>query len=161
LIPCILREREDKKQPNSQRIVEPLVPTWVKINIEILEGRGLASEDINGRSDPYVKVECGRWKQRTKVKKETLNPTWTDAKYELNYNDTQEKEITFIVKDHDRVGKNDLIGQFQVSIPKIPPNKEMNRWFRLVPENNDNTKKKPDKSYGSLYVRLFKQVQVS
>jgi len=160
LIPYILREREDKKQQNSLRIVEPLVATWDKINIEIVEGRGLSAEDINGRSDPYVKVECGRWKQKTRVKKETLNPSWTDAKFELYYNDTQEKDITFIVKDRDRLGKNDLIGSFQVSISKIPPNKEMNRWFRLIiPEGSNTTKKKTDKTYGSLLVRLFKHVQ--
>jgi len=137
-----------------------LVATWDKINIEIVEGRGLSAEDINGRSDPYVKVECGRWKQKTRVKKETLNPSWTDAKFELYYNDTQEKDITFIVKDRDRLGKNDLIGSFQVSISKIPPNKEMNRWFRLIiPEGSNTTKKKTDKTYGSLLVRLFKHVQ--
>jgi len=161
LIPCILREKEDKKQCSSLRMVEPLVPTWEKITIEILEGRGLAAADINGRSDPYVKLECGHWKHKTRVKKETLNPVWTDAKFELQFSETEEKDITFLVKDHDRVGKNDFIGQFQVSIAKIPPNKEINRWFRIQPpenpeRNTTNTRKKSEKTYGSIYVRLHK-----
>jgi len=176
LIPCILREREDKKS-QSPKMVEPLVATWEVIFIEILEGRYLSSEDIDGRSDPYVKIECGTWKEKTKVRKETLNPTWNDAKYSLKYDERNlEKEIIFTVKDRDRFGKNDFIGQFRVNIAKIPPNKEMNRWFRLKPLDSEelltsskdgtnkrqktvssNKKKQQEKTHGSLNVKLLKQ----
>jgi len=81
----------------------------------------------------------------------------------LQFSETEEKDITFIVKDRDRVGKNDLIGQFQVSISKIPPNKEMNRWFRLQPPENpehNTTKKKSEKTYGSIYIRLHKHASL-
>lgn len=49
-------------------------------------GRGLAAEDLNGKSDPFMKITAGKgWKRKTKVRKETLTPKWTDAIYELEY----------------------------------------------------------------------------
>eukprot|EP01124_Arcella_intermedia_P029558 TRINITY_DN6286_c0_g1_i3.p1 TRINITY_DN6286_c0_g1~~TRINITY_DN6286_c0_g1_i3.p1 ORF type:complete len:171 (+),score=47.53 TRINITY_DN6286_c0_g1_i3:756-1268(+) len=127
-------------------MIEPLVPTWSTITIEILEGRGLNPEDYNARSDPYVKLYCGSWAQRTKVKKETLNPVWEDSKFQLQYKDAEkEKDITFIVKDYDRITKNDYLGQLKISISKIPLNKQMDRWFRLTPTHAHLKKRKEKK----------------
>jgi len=142
LIPSIIKDNEDKKK-DSPKIVEPLVPTWDKIIIEVKEGRSLAKHDLNGRSDPYVKIECGEWKKKTKVRKENLNPLWSDAVYELNYKEAgDEDEIWFYVRDRDSLGKDDYIGEFHVSIKNIPPNKELFRWFRLLPHREIKMKNK-------------------
>jgi len=139
LIPHLIRKNH----------VQPLVRTWDKIYINVVEARGLMSKDINGKSDPYVKLSCDTWKERTKIMQETLNPKWNET-FELNY-DTQCLKILFKVMDHDRIGRDEFLGTFTVSIRGIPPNKEMNRWFRL-----QGTGKKDEKVTGSVYVKFQK-----
>jgi len=138
-----------------QKLVEPLVPTWSKVFIQIVQGRGLAAEDLNGKSDPYMKISAAKgWKKKTKVRKETLTPKWTDAFYELEY-DKAHTEILFEVWDYDRVGKNEFLGKFVVSIPSLPPNKEVARWYRL-----EERGRKGEQALGSIFVRLRKVAPV-
>lgn len=134
-----------------QKIVEPLVPTWSKLVVTIVQGRGLAAEDLNGKSDPYMKVYAAKgWKRKTKVRKETLTPRWTDAVYELEY-DKAHTELLFEAWDYDRIGKNEFLGKFIVPIAAIPPNKEIGRWFRL-----EERGKKGEQALGSIFVKLHK-----
>jgi len=48
----------------------------------------------------------------------------------LDY-DKAHTEILFEVWDYDRIGKNEFLGKFVVSIPSLPPNKEVARLYRL------------------------------
>eukprot|EP01128_Nolandella_sp_AFSM9_P002017 TRINITY_DN1240_c1_g1_i1.p1 TRINITY_DN1240_c1_g1~~TRINITY_DN1240_c1_g1_i1.p1 ORF type:complete len:435 (+),score=96.80 TRINITY_DN1240_c1_g1_i1:94-1305(+) len=137
-------------------LVEPLVPTWSKMHIQVLEGRGLAAEDLNGKSDPYMKITCGTvWKKKTKVIMANLTPKWTDARYELLYEDAstdkKDQQILFEVWDYDRVGKNEYLGYFKVSIPEIVPNQVMDRWFRL-----QSRKRKGEQALGSIHIQILK-----
>jgi len=139
LIPSLIRRKH----------VEPLVPTWDKIIIQIVEARGLQAKDVNGKSDPYIKITCEDWKKRTKIISETLNPKWDSENFHLDYSDTY-KTIEFKVMDHDKIGRDEFLGIFYVQIRGIPPNKEMNRWFRL------QSSKKGEKATGSVYVKFQK-----
>ncbi|XP_024402073.1 C2 domain-containing protein At1g53590 isoform X7 [Physcomitrium patens] len=47
--------------------------------LEVLEAKDLRVGDINGYSDPYVKVGFGNQRGKTKVKWKTLNPTWNET----------------------------------------------------------------------------------
>lgn len=139
-----------------KKLVEPVVPTWSKIIIQVVQGRGLAAEDLNGKSDPFMKITAGKgWKRKTKVRKETLTPKWTDAIYELEY-DKAHTEILFEVLDYDRIGKNEFLGKFKVSIPSLPPNKEVARWYRLSDRG-----RKSEQANGSIFVRLRKVASVA
>jgi stress response protein SCP2 len=139
-----------------KKLVEPVVPTWSKIIIQVVQGRGLAAEDLNGKSDPFMKITAGKgWKRKTKVRKETLTPKWTDAIYELEY-DKAHTEIMFEVLDYDRIGKNEFLGRFRVSIPTLPPNKEVARWYRL-----EDRGRKSEQANGSIFVRLRKVATVA
>jgi len=90
------------------------------------------------------------WKRKTKVRKETLTPHWTDALFELEYEKVH-TEILFEVLDYDRIGKNEFLGKFVVSIPALPPNKEVARWYRL-----EDRGRKGEQALGSIFVRLLK-----
>jgi len=118
--------------------------------IHVVEARGLLAKDLNGKSDPYVKITCDDWKERTKIIKETLNPKWEQEVFELEYSATR-KHIVFKVMDHDKIGRDEFLGTFYVQIRGIPPNKEMNRWFRLQGRG-----KRGEKATGSLYVKFQK-----
>jgi len=137
------------------RQVEALVPTWSKVKVQVLEGRGLAAEDLNGKSDPYVVIKTGTdWQRRTSYKKSTLTPKWDDAIYEFDY-DMSYTVIGFDVYDYDRIGKDEFLGRFSVSIAALPPNKETVRWYSLKSRHKDGEVGDSD-ALGSLCVRLLK-----
>jgi len=144
-----------------QRHVEALVPTWSKVRVHVVEGRGLAAEDLNGKSDPYVVVSAGDedvpssiFKAKTPYKKSTLTPKWDDQIFEVPYNKAT-TEVQFDVFDYDRIGRDEFLGQFAVNIAALPPNKEIARWFVLKSRNGDGEVGEED-LLGSLFVKLLK-----
>jgi len=137
------------------RQVEAVVPTWSKVKVQILKGRGLAAEDLNGKSDPYVYVLAGKnFRERTSIKKSTLAPVWDDALFEIDYS-KDHTEIGFEVFDYDRIGKDEFLGRFNVTIAALPPNKEVTRWFTLKPRGREGEVSGED-LLGSLNVKLLK-----
>ncbi|CAG9130325.1 unnamed protein product [Plutella xylostella] len=92
------------------------LPTAGRLTATVIKGRNLKAMDINGSSDPYVKI-ClicqGKRikKKKTTVKKNTLNPVYNEA---LVFDLPQENvhDVTLLVKviDYDRIGPNELIG---------------------------------------------------
>jgi len=143
-----------------QRQVEALVPTWSKVRVQVVEGRGLAAEDLNGKSDPYVVVTAGAeddpsfFKARTPYKKSTLTPKWDDQVFDVPYGKAT-TAIHFAVFDYDRIGRDEFLGQFSVNIAALPPNKDVARWFTLRSRKRDGEVGEED-LLGSLFIKLLK-----
>ena len=119
----------------------------LKATITLYQGRDLLAKDRNlfGKkksSDPYVKVF---FKDvligKTHVKKKTLEPQWNCCvKYMIGCDDGEKirnsaptasglgPAFRLVVLDHDKVGKDDNLGQ--VFIP-ITPNGVEPQWFPL------------------------------
>jgi hypothetical protein len=106
---------------SSKKENKPL-PNYVNLLIEIVSATNLPIADLTS-SDPYVCVEDGRteW-HRTGVISKSLNPVWTLSTGSLfliqtTLNDFFEgtNRIEFIIKDHDTVGENDILGSVLVN----------------------------------------------
>jgi len=87
------------------------------LDVAVVKARNLKPMDINGTSDPYVKV----WliyrgkkveKKKTYIIKKTLNPTFEEEFTFLTpMKKMRETQLEITVMDYDKIGRNDTIGK--------------------------------------------------
>lgn len=95
-------------------------PSLKRIMVGIISARGLVAKDVNGLSDPYVKL----WltydgkrvkKQKTKCKPKTLNPDFNETfVFEVETDKLPLTCLSIVVMDRDLVTQNELIGRIAI-----------------------------------------------
>lgn len=122
-----------------------------------MQASDLAAMDMNGTSDPYVKVYLlpdKKKKFETKVHRKTLNPIFNEtfnfkgndfeASYielialsDIPYSDVGGKTLVMALYDFDRFSKHDMIGQIHVPMNSIDLGQIYETWRDLEPANDD------------------------
>ncbi|XP_027340284.1 synaptotagmin-4-like isoform X2 [Abrus precatorius] len=97
------------------------------IELVLIEARDLVAADRGGTSDPYVRVNYGNLKKRTKVIHKTLNPRWNQT---LEFLDDG-SPLTLHVKDHNALLPTSSIGVCVVEYQRFPPNQMSDKWIPL------------------------------
>ncbi|KAK8267283.1 hypothetical protein V6Z12_D12G302800 [Gossypium hirsutum] len=97
------------------------------IELVLIEARDLVAADLRGTSDPYVRVQYGNLKRRTKVMYKTLNPKWHQT-FEFPDNGNP---LELHVKDHNAVLPTSSIGDCVVEYQRLPPNQMADKWIPL------------------------------
>ncbi|OMO87138.1 C2 calcium-dependent membrane targeting [Corchorus capsularis] len=97
------------------------------IELVLIEARDLIAADLRGTSDPYVRVQYGNLKRRTKVMYKTLNPKWHQT---LEFPDDG-SPLELHVKDHNAVLPTSSIGDCVVEYQRLPPNEMSDKWIPL------------------------------
>uniref|UniRef100_A0A0K8SG09 C2 domain-containing protein n=1 Tax=Lygus hesperus TaxID=30085 RepID=A0A0K8SG09_LYGHE len=87
------------------------------LTLTLLKARNLKAKDINGKSDPYVKVwlqfgEKRIEKRKTPIFKCTLNPVFNETfSFNVPWEKIRECSLDVMVMDFDNIGRNELIGR--------------------------------------------------
>ncbi|KAM7482995.1 hypothetical protein LguiB_007578 [Lonicera macranthoides] len=97
------------------------------IELVLIEARDLVAADLRGTSDPYVRVQYGSLKKRTKIMYKTLNPKWNQT---LEFPDDG-SPLMLHVKDHNAVLPTSSIGDCVVEYQRLPPNEKSDKWIPL------------------------------
>jgi len=98
-------------------------PTTLRVEVDILQGRNLASKDRNGLSDPFVLAYVGGVQvHKTKVIPKTLNPSWRGeslviARYKPGYG----ADVVLECWDHDALSEPEFMGRCTVPLNPPPP----------------------------------------
>lgn len=88
-----------------------------RLIIHVIEADHLLGVDKSGLSDPYVKVRVNSKEVlKTKVKKDTLSPNWSETVAIPGVSTDQPVVMDFQVKDHNTIGGNKDLGGCDVSL---------------------------------------------
>ena len=113
----------------------------MKLKVQIFEARNLPPTDPNGLSDPYVKLQLGKYRWRSKVVKKCLNPRW-DEEFICRVDDLNE-ELALLVMDEDKYFNDDFVGRIRVPMSTVLDAENMTmgpRWFALQPRSSKKSK---------------------
>ncbi|KAJ4758652.1 C2 calcium/lipid-binding and GRAM domain containing protein [Rhynchospora pubera] len=107
----------------------------MRLLVHIIEARNLLAKDSNGFSDPFVVLQLGNQKYKTKVINMNLNPTW-DEKFSFEVRDVRDA-LRIHVYDKDRIGK-DFLGKVKFPLSDLLNTEGLSfgtQWYKLQPEN--------------------------
>ncbi|KAJ3289617.1 hypothetical protein HK104_007345 [Borealophlyctis nickersoniae] len=94
------------------------------VKIVFREARGLRAADIGGKSDPYATLSLGtshKYLARTRIIPKDLHPVWHETHYALITTDDVKNGFPLSVRvwDYDIIGKDDILGQFNMKIEEV------------------------------------------
>lgn len=114
----------------------------MKLQVRVVEARNLPAMDLNGFSDPYVRLQLGKHRSRTKVVKKNLNPKWGDD-FTFRVDDLKD-ELVVSVLDEDKYFNDDFVGQVRVPVSQVfdAENQSLGTvWYPLLPKKKGSSKK--------------------
>jgi len=111
------------------------------LNVGIMQAADLAAMDMNGTSDPYVKVYVlpdRKKKFETKVHRKTLNPVFNESfNFKIPYNEIGGKTLVIAIYDFDRFSKHDIIGEIRIPMKSVDLGQVIEEWRDVAPADDD------------------------
>jgi stromal membrane-associated protein len=116
------------------------------VHLRLVEARKLIEKDIV-KSDPYFVMSVGLQKQKSTVKKRTLNPKYNES-FQFSW-DSNDK-LFIEVYDKDTLTKDDHMGLAEIDMSSMLDGEcEMKGWYPITHRNHKN------RQQGEVYIELL------
>lgn len=128
----------------------------MKLWVHVIEARNLPAMNLSGTCDPYVRLQLGNHRSKTKVVKKNLNPVW-DEKFDFMVGELSE-ELIITVLNEDKYFNNDVLGKVKVPLLKVLDGENLSLrtdWYQLQSKNKKSKTKKTGMNSIFLLVSLF------
>ncbi|XP_072098974.1 ras GTPase-activating protein 4 [Mobula birostris] len=123
-----------------------------RLRCHVFEARDLARKDLNGASDPFVRVQYNGKTQESSVVKKSCYPRWNEV-FDFALDDAVTENTLYVeVWDWDLVSKNDFLGKVAFNINKLQVIQQKEGWFLLLPDKARRSK--TEGNLGSLRLQL-------
>ncbi|EYU27641.1 hypothetical protein ABFS82_13G138500 [Erythranthe guttata] len=123
----------------------------MQLLVRVIEAKNIPALDPNGFSDPYVKLQLGKQRYKSKVVKKCLNPSWCEE-FIFKVDDLKD-ELLICVLDEDKYFNDDFVGQIKVPVSQVFEAKDKSlgtTWYTLQPK----TKKAKNKDCGEILLTI-------
>ncbi|WOK95248.1 hypothetical protein Cni_G03955 [Canna indica] len=107
--------------------------------------------NMSGSCDPYVRLQLGNHRSKTKVVKKNLNPFW-DEKFNFVVGELSEELIVTVINE-DKYFNDDFLGKVKVSLLDVLDAENLSlgtAWYQLQPKN----KKSKNKNRGEICLNI-------
>ncbi|KAJ8025764.1 Dysferlin [Holothuria leucospilota] len=102
--------------------------------VVVVEAKTLPNLERFGKIDPFVEITFAGTVKKTEVQKDTLDPTFNEKlEFDLGGKALSSADsIEIVVKDHEKIGKNRLVGKYTFSLSAVAgKNKSANPTLKL------------------------------
>ena len=126
--------------------IKPFANTKIKMQ---LMGHKLDKKDFLGKSDPYYilkkQLPTGEWTivYKSEFVEKDVNPKWNAMEKSMNEicSGDYDRDIKIEIYDHDKRGKDDLIGEFVTTLRSLMAGASNNAEFEIVNPERKQKKK--------------------
>lgn len=137
------KQRREKAEARLREIARSEARVRTKLSVRVGSGRGLASKDANGLSDPFLELTLLEQQQRTKVIKKSLSPHWNEQlEFDVTALDDAD-ELCIVCWDwnaglfaNDRKNYT-YMGELRLQLRELPCDAQ-ERWWALVSATADH-----------------------
>ncbi|KAJ7946465.1 C2 and GRAM domain-containing protein [Quillaja saponaria] len=123
----------------------------MKLVVRVIGARKLPAMDLNGLSNPYVRLKLGKQKFRSKVVKKNLNPQW-EEEFSFQVDDLKD-QLVISVMDEDKYFNDDFMGRLKLPVSLIFDSESKSlgtAWYSLRPKK----KKSKNKDCGQIHLSI-------
>eukprot|EP00004_Rigifila_ramosa_P004017 TRINITY_DN143_c0_g1_i8.p1 TRINITY_DN143_c0_g1~~TRINITY_DN143_c0_g1_i8.p1 ORF type:complete len:295 (-),score=52.98 TRINITY_DN143_c0_g1_i8:298-1140(-) len=107
-----------------------------RLQIQIVEGRNLRDKDLFGKMDPYVIVQLGNQKFRTKTHKNGgKSPSWNET-FNFNVADNMVTMPIVLTLMDDDIGADDFIGAISIPVNTLILKPFTDAWYTTLSKHN-------------------------